>query len=919
MPLTCHFLSKNIPLATQVAEILLEGLEQPFDLSQTQVWVPTAGAGRRIRYALAGLAADQGSGVLSPALVQPMRAMVDGCKSLASVPEREAAWSRAISTSPPLRALFPDGIPGAEKGLLQVGGVLKELCDLLAEGGFDPLHPQLADVCSGDADRWEEIGQVYKIYLRILEDAGLEDPNAFRLRLIQSPVAPVGRNRIVVACIPDLPEIACRYLSALAENGVDVQILVWRPGTLPAGFDRWGRPIAAEWRDGLLSVENAALRVLAEPEDEAAAALEFLSETGAGDYSLVLADETLAPAFISQIAQAGKHAFQPEGRRLAETDPAAMILDWHGWTGGDLRSLRTVLHRERIGGWLAGKTKISRRELLSACEYLICEVQAQTLRDAREFLAGVAVAESKADDRNSRAKTLDAASALVEAVESVSASPFWEILREIWPPGESTAADEVLELWNGIAGSPLFEKWPQGRTAAFARALKDSRISEGSSAGMVELSGWLEAAWSPATRMAVCGCAEGSIPSSVTSHPFLPNSKRAELGLLENERRLARDAYLLACLVNVRGKNLQLSFSRVDMDGSPSLPSRLLLRCAEIALPERVLELFRKPESHNLRPASSNRWKWNLVPEKPRVVPIKISPTGFKSYLACPFRYYLEKELWLERPDPDARELDALQFGILLHAALEAFGRNDPQEGNAGKIELAVRGYLDAEVKKAFGPNPSPMVLLQVEAAKIRLQRFAQIQAQEFAKGWRILEVERKSAGDVSIAGMQLSAKIDRIEQHPQHGLRIIDYKSSGKGNSPEETHLGSASLNEFLPEAKVQVGKRQKCWIDLQLPLYRHIAQTLHPGSPVQTAYFTLAEHPEDSGIFPLELNEDLFASAMHCAEAVADRVRRGVFWPPQPHRGLWEDPFAAFFLNGKPEECFDDQTIQFLQGDSL
>jgi len=57
------FLDQPGSLAEQVAGVLLEGLEgHPYDLTSTEVWVPTAGAARRIRHKLAELSAKRAPG-----------------------------------------------------------------------------------------------------------------------------------------------------------------------------------------------------------------------------------------------------------------------------------------------------------------------------------------------------------------------------------------------------------------------------------------------------------------------------------------------------------------------------------------------------------------------------------------------------------------------------------------------------------------------------------------------------------------------------------------------------------------------------------------------------------------------------------------------------------------------------------------
>ena len=77
MSLPLVFLKKKNSLAEQVAEHLLsDAAGNPPDLSRTQVWVPTSGASRRIRHALAKVAERGGSGVLSPSFLQPMAALL---------------------------------------------------------------------------------------------------------------------------------------------------------------------------------------------------------------------------------------------------------------------------------------------------------------------------------------------------------------------------------------------------------------------------------------------------------------------------------------------------------------------------------------------------------------------------------------------------------------------------------------------------------------------------------------------------------------------------------------------------------------------------------------------------------------------------------------------------------------------------
>lgn len=206
------------------------------------------------------------------------------------------------------------------------------------------------------------------------------------------------------------------------------------------------------------------------------------------------------------------------------------------------------------------------------------------------------------------------------------------------------------------------------------------------------------------------------------------------------------------------------------------------------------------------------------------------------------------------------------------------------------------------------------MVRVQAEAARVRLLSFASVQAAQVALGWKIVEVEHKSSGALHFGGLPLSAMIDRIEANGNR-VRVLDYKTYTSSKTPEEVHLHPPS-RAFLPEAKTTLRGNPKAWVDLQLPLYRKIAEKNFLGKTIETAYLVLAADPEESDVIGFDLPEELLESAMSCAEASASAIVRGVFWPPQQVPKSWEDPLDVFLSGGSPEECLDANTVAFLKG---
>ncbi len=895
-----RFLDSTGSLAVQVADAIWAGSgRRPVDFSDTEVWVPTGTASRRIRLALARRAAEAGTGLFAPKFVQPMAALLPDGVAVASRAEREGAWGLALRERGAGGVLFPRAeLLEGERQLLGAGGMLCELGDLLAEGGWDFASERVAEVCEEDGERWEELRGLYAGYLRQLERRGLADPNALRLARLGGEVEVLGVRRVFIAAIPDLPRLAERWAEALIRHGVAVTVLVWRPGEMGGGFDGWGRPEARDWAACALPVAGEDFVRTRDPEDEAERTVRYLAAAeSAGDYAVVLVDGDLAPAFRSEILRAGGRPFLPEGEKLAASEAGVVAALWMDWLEGRrLKTLRRLVECPRFVRWLG----IEAGRALADLDELQGGALAETWGQVRTFTD----------------------LALVAKIESLGNWPTEELLVSLWADGGEggAAAGDVLKLWREIGASPVFRDWTAGREAAFARALSSAATFEASDPGTVELLGWLEAPWVDATRLALAGCVEGRLPASVTEHAFLPDSRRRALGILDNAGRLARDAYLLTCLVRARGEGeCRLSFCKVSAEGGPNLPSSLLLRCADLELPERVLEVFRPAEAGRGRPRRENGWRWRLPEVARRLGVAKISPTDVSAYLACPLRFYFSKVLRAEEFDARAREMDALQFGSLLHKALEVFGNESRDESKVERIAAAVMGPLAAEAARMFGPSPSPAVRVQLEAIKLRLRAFARVQAEEYAAGWRIIESERKLSAEepdpLRIGPLPLSGKIDRIEEHPELGLRVVDYKSYASWKTPEKTHFGPASAG-WLPEAAVEVLGKARAWVDLQLPLYRRMTERWYPGREVRLAYFVLPADPGQTGVAELELDDELYLSALRCAEAVAEHVAKGVFWPPREVRGNWGDPVESLFLNGKLENCFEAETVEFLRG---
>ena len=893
---------------------------------------PTAGAARSVVDCL------DSPNTQSLLTAQPMQALLPECEDIATPIERCLAWARALRNLPEskLNALFWKESPQTTAELLKAGRNFNGLCDRLAEAGLSPATFQLPEQAGGNFDqgRWSAIAALYLNYINCMDSWSLRDPNALRLDQIQEP-----RNlpsHIVIAGVSDLPYAFQLYAEQIERQGINVDVLIWNPRNVPeSNFDHWGRPLPELWSTRQIDLDQEQIHVNASSQDEARSAVQFCVQNKA---QLVVVDSKLHSLLASEILTRGHKPYLPEGEGLIDCEAAKLALGWEDFRQGkDLRCLRRLLELPAFCRAVDTEHALSQSDALSAIDHLLGKTIATTL-DAAWQASPVIAETAPQKDRRLRGKTRRLLGAIrarlgVSALEMIEAAF----------PDESTrpkSTQRVLEIGRKLENSPALKNWLGGGAGSklpvqiLTQAISPEQLQAPAIDEVITLNGWLEAPWLPQAKLVLCGLIEGQLPQSLDGDPFLPDSICPMLGLSHNEQGLARDAYLLDALLATRpADEVHLSFSKYNNDGDPNKPSRLLFRTKLEALASRVQHLTQPSASSRTRPRRQTEWRWQLPDTLPPVT--KISPTQFESYLACPFRFCLEKVLKYESAPKATYEMDAAVFGNLIHRTLENFGREIIPTDKAmlnldeSTIRQRVQQLLEQEARLQFGTQPTPAVQVQLASAVARLHAFAHIQAQCFAEGWIIRDVERKlevdSDAPLAIGSLQLTGTIDRIEQNARTGvLRVIDYKTFSSVKKPAETHFAPASHN-WLLAAQVEVptsrGIANKTWKNLQLPLYRKILEHWYPQQcteyPPEMAYFVLPSDPNDSGICPFdELSEELYQEAIDCAVVITENIAEGHFWPPQAFRGSWDDPFAPLFVNGAPENCIAPETIAKLEG---
>jgi ATP-dependent helicase/nuclease subunit B len=164
---------------------------------------------------------------------------------------------------------------------------------------------------------------------------------------------------------------------------------------------------------------------------------------------------------------------------------------------------------------------------------------------------------------------------------------------------------------------------------------------------------------------------------------------------------------------------------------------------------------------------------------------------------------------------------------------------------------------------------------------RARLDAFADKQAERAGQGWRIEFAENEGLSwplEVDGQPFHLTGRIDRIDRHEDTGRRaIIDYKTSDAGLPPRKVH---------------QQGQE---WIDLQLPLYRYLAQGLALSGPFELGYCLFPKDVSKTGFVAADWSEEELATADAAAFDVIRGVRSQAFWPPADPAPPFSEEFAA------------------------
>lgn len=895
--------------------------EATVDLSKVLLALPGQRAGRRL---LEILVCESQHAALT--LIPPRIVTASGlAEHLVCLPrpaargiERALAWSHALAATDQRRlaAVFPTlPDPGDTLGWLALGEIVSQLHEELAAAdlGFPDVASAVAEMgdeteVAREVARWHALASVLESYLDMLDQVSLTDSATARRRAVANRGQEARPDLdIVLVGMADLsPPIARKLLGPVLDR---VTALVHAPAEWADRFDSLGCARAEIWRSVPIDLARTPIELEDGPAEQAAHAAavigEYLVYHHPAEITIGAPDGEVATALDHRLRTAGISGREAIGKPFPRSAVGQLLEAIARFVDrGSFRDLAALARHPAAQALLQVDDAIDWPSLLDLyhSEHLPFRLvsnetggrRAAWLVPSRERDALV-----RLDERIARwlgplvERQARPLSEWAQPILDVLIAAFGHEPIDLSRPNQRARFEECAAAHAALVElARLPDSLSPVVGAADALGIVMRRLARESvppppDARAIEILGWLELPLDDAPVLVLTGFNEGYVPASINSDLFLPNQLRARLGMLDNDRRYARDAYALSVLVASRPQ-VRIFLGRRSAEGDPLMPSRLLFACPESELAARVLRYFDpgtpppdKPASEPTRPSAA---RLAIPRPRPLAKPIEgLRVTAFRDYLACPYRFYLRHALGLVALGDEAEELDGRAFGTLAHEVLRDFALGPAaHETSAPRIQEWLEERLRAITRQRFGQAAAPAVWIQERQLRWRLDEFARWQAGWRSEGWRIHEVERGVTGQEAplwVDGIPffLRGRIDRIDMHEATGaVCVLDYKTSDSANGPRETH------------------QRQETWIDLQLPLYRQLLAGLGLPATGKLGYILLPKVRTKTGIAWANWSADELASADQCAADVIRAIRREEFWPPADPPPLGFDEFA-------------------------
>ncbi|RUA35031.1 MAG: hypothetical protein DSY77_03530 [Bacteroidetes bacterium] len=287
---------------------------------------------------------------------------------------------------------------------------------------------------------------------------------------------------------------------------------------------------------------------------------------------------------------------------------------------------------------------------------------------------------------------------------------------------------------------------------------------------------------------------EDNFPGGANSQSFIPYNIRKAYGLPTLEQRDAIYAYLFNRLLQ-RSNQMHLMYNSDNSGGKGGEPSRYLLQLQyELGIQTQKVKLQslnQDPQAASPVPITieKNEAIWailNSYNEKRF-----LSASALKTYLNCRLQFYFRYIAGLKERDEVSEDLDAADFGNILHHVMEKlYGSVLNQLLDANKIIL-LKKDIDKFIKEEFAElygKADKVSEFEFEGRNIIIRDVVKrmvIQILNYdaqIAPFTVKKVEGEYEHTVLLEDgkeIRLQGSIDRLDEK-DNSIRVIDYKSGG-------------------------------------------------------------------------------------------------------------------------------------------
>jgi probable DNA repair protein len=349
-----------------------------------------------------------------------------------------------------------------------------------------------------------------------------------------------------------------------------------------------------------------------------------------------------------------------------------------------------------------------------------------------------------------------------------------------------SAEHQAFRRWQQTvdsAGSLGFDgrrvAWPDF-LSILAHTLDETLFAPESRDAPIQIAGPAESAGLTADAVWFLGATEEAWPASGSTHPLLPPEVQRQAAMPHATPQLDWD---LAQSITIRllasARQVNFSYARQN-EAVESRPSRLI---AQFAGPPQPLppELTTPPSPP---PLAATFQDFSRIPFPPGQVQGGASVLTYQSQ--CPFKAFATARLGAQSWNPAEAGLTPAQRGNLLHEVLHSIWAGLP-DGIRSLHDL--QNLSDG---KSFVVNHVQRVLQQELSPEIRYRmprRYLELEAQRLTTlitewlGYEATRVsfevaETEASRTISLEGLLLKLRLDRIDRLCDGSLLVIDYKS---------------------------------------------------------------------------------------------------------------------------------------------